>query len=57
MSTYQYNLNALQRSNPELAEKVRRAKENYAVRTLPTKTINYKTCIVKVVDKEWLLLQ
>ena len=55
MSTYEYNLNALLKSNPELGKRIKKTKDDYTVKTFPVKIGQGKTCVIKVDDKEWLL--
>ena len=55
MSNLQFNITALSKRYPQLAEKILATKDDGTVRLVSTKVPNCPTCYVKDKDKEWLL--
>ncbi len=55
MSIYKYNMDAIKKTYPELADKLTHLKDDYSTREEPTKIYPYKTLVVKQGDVEWML--
>ena len=55
MSIYEFNMAAIKKKYPELANKLTHLKEDYSTKVVTTRTPPYKSLMVKAKEKEWLL--